>query len=566
MSYKFFRWFACLTFVFAAVLSPASTVFALSFNVNSTVDEVDANPGDGVCATSTGGCSLRAAIQEANATTDDDTITLPAGIYTLSIAGNNEDAAATGDLDITSNLVINGTDSTNTIIDGNTLDRVFHVVNTDNFATISNVTVQNGNSPDNGGGILNAGILAVNNSIVRNNFAECTGSAVYNSGGFSSMNSTIHENIGGGGVCLGMAMMNNSEASMLLNQTVISNNQPDGGLYNYGVIFLFGSTIRDNTGGGFADTPGGIYNFSGFMYINNSTISGNYTSSGGGIFTGGGGEIIIANTTITNNSADSGGGFYNFPNFPSTVYMRNTILAGNTSTSSGPECVGELISSGYNLIGNDTDCTFLSTTGDQVGAGSNPIDPMLGPLQNNGGFTETHALIVGSPAIDGGNPQGCQDPDGNIIETDQRGISSPQSAACDIGAFEFVPSTAIEVIIDIKPGNSRNRIEIEEDDDEKISVAILSIEQFNAVQQVDRTSLTFGATGDENSLNLKGRKLIPDCKSKYVNRDRLPDLVCNFKLQSTGFQIGDTEGILKGSTVDSLLFEGRDVVVIKIDD
>lgn len=139
-------------------------------------------------------------------------------------------------------------------------------------------------------------------------------------------------------------------------------------------------------------------------------------------------------------------------------------------------------------------------------------------------------------------------------------------------ALNFGINAVIEVDIEINPGKDQNRIEIEHEDDdddgggEKISVAILSTEQFNAIQQVDRSSLTFGSTGDESSLNLKGRKQAPDCKTKDVNKDKLPDLVCKFMLGSTAFQLGDTEGILKGLTVDGTPIEGRDSVVIKIDD
>ena len=97
---------------------------AATFTVDSTLDAVDANLGDGVCATATHVCTLRAAIQEANAFAGADTITLPAGMYTLSIPGPLEDEAATGDLDITDDLTLTGAGAANTIIDGGGLDRV----------------------------------------------------------------------------------------------------------------------------------------------------------------------------------------------------------------------------------------------------------------------------------------------------------------------------------------------------------------------------------------------------------------------------------------------------------
>jgi CSLREA domain-containing protein len=94
----------------------AELAHAATFTVNSTADAVDTNPGDGVCADGSGNCTLRAAIMEANALPGADTITLPAGTYILTIPGINEDAAATGDLDITADLTINGADTASTII------------------------------------------------------------------------------------------------------------------------------------------------------------------------------------------------------------------------------------------------------------------------------------------------------------------------------------------------------------------------------------------------------------------------------------------------------------------
>src|SRR5437660_359344 len=108
-------------FGLAAALLPAAQ--AATFTVDSTLDAVDAHPGDGVCATATNVCTLRAAIQEANALAGADTINVPAGMYTLSIPGSFEDEAATGDLDITDDLTLIGAGARSTIIDGGGLDR-----------------------------------------------------------------------------------------------------------------------------------------------------------------------------------------------------------------------------------------------------------------------------------------------------------------------------------------------------------------------------------------------------------------------------------------------------------
>ena len=100
-----------------------------NFTVNSTVDAVDINPGDGICADASGNCTLRAAIQESNSLAGWHTITLTAATYTLTIPGSNENNCATGDLDIKKKIIINGVSAQSTIINGGGLDRVFHVKN-----------------------------------------------------------------------------------------------------------------------------------------------------------------------------------------------------------------------------------------------------------------------------------------------------------------------------------------------------------------------------------------------------------------------------------------------------
>ncbi len=121
-------------------------MLASPFVVNSTADLVDVTPGDDVCGAAGGVCTLRAAVMEANAAAGSDTIVLPAGTYTLSIAGRDENGAATGDLDIVASqpLTITGAAAATTIVDGGGIDRVFH--NAGAFA-ISHVTIRNGDSP-----------------------------------------------------------------------------------------------------------------------------------------------------------------------------------------------------------------------------------------------------------------------------------------------------------------------------------------------------------------------------------------------------------------------------------
>src|SRR5205814_359380 len=134
----------------------------------------------------------------------------------------------------------------------------------------------------------------------------------------------------------------------------------------------------------------------------------------------------INNSTISGNSAQSGGG--GIYNNSSSLQIRNTILkTGASGENIFNDLFGTVTSLGYNLS-SDNASAFLNATGDQ-----NNIDPMLGPLQNNGGPTFTHALLTGSPAINAGNPAFTPPP-----VYDQRGPGFPRVLNCriDIGSFE----------------------------------------------------------------------------------------------------------------------------------
>ena len=157
-------------------------------------------------------------------------------------------------------------------------------------------------------------------------------------------------------------------------------------------------------------------------------------------------STISANTS-TGQTHSSGGGIFNTDN--GTVRLANTIVAGNTAPNI-PDC-NEFISQGHNLTGTSDGCSFIPTPGDLTN-----VDPLLGPLQDNGGPTLTHALLSDSPAIGAGS---CEDADGNPVTTDQRGIARPQGAACDIGAFELETELAGIIVnstadaIDVNPGD-----------------------------------------------------------------------------------------------------------------
>ena len=231
--------------------------------------------------------------------------------------------------------------------------------------------------------------------------------------------------------------VNNNSVTTSLDRFIItqgfSSSDNGGGINNYGNITISNSSIQYNST---SHRGGGIFNWGNLM-LNNTTVSNNSASIyGGGIHNDFNKNLILNNTTIVNNhSGNYGGGIY-FDTSYGNVSLQNSILDGNTATSYGKDCYGNFMSNGYNLIGNNSDCTFNSTTGDLVGTSTNPIGPRLTPLQDNGGPTLTHALMEGSPAIDAGN-SATPGSGGNVcLVTDQRGVSRTSGSRCDIGAYE----------------------------------------------------------------------------------------------------------------------------------
>jgi hypothetical protein len=218
-----------------------------------------------------------------------------------------------------------------------------------------------------------------------------------------------------------------------------------GGIYNTGTLTLSNTTLSGNYANyfwGYDGFGGGIYN-AGTLTVSNSTLSGNeagvHTSNSGGV--GGGiynaGTLTLSNSTLSDNYASGGcGGIYNEDGGTATV--GNTIVAGNSSPAV-PDVSGAFSSLGYNLIGVGDGATGFTGAGDQVGTIGSPIDPLLGPLADNGGPTWTHALLPGSPAIDAGDPAATGD-------FDQRGLArivdgnGDGTATIDIGAYEVQPA------------------------------------------------------------------------------------------------------------------------------
>jgi hypothetical protein len=216
-----------------------------------------------------------------------------------------------------------------------------------------------------------------------------------------------------------------------------------GGLSNIGTLTVSSSTLSGNLSGNSASLGfgGGIYN-AGTLTVGNSTLCGNTAYLGGGIYNYGTRPVTLTNVTLTANRASIGfnfgvgGGL--FVQSRSPVVLHNTLIAGNFREAFGTsrdDVYGALNSGGdYNLIGDRTGMTGLSNGvhGNLVGSAAAPIDPLLGPLADNGGPTLTHALLSRSPAIDAGN-------NAYATDWDQRGDGFPRivNDVIDIGAFEY---------------------------------------------------------------------------------------------------------------------------------
>jgi hypothetical protein len=221
-----------------------------------------------------------------------------------------------------------------------------------------------------------------------------------------------------------------------------------GGILNSGNLTIRNGTISDNHCVSGGTVYGGGISNSGTLTISNSTVSGNSFSTsfgngppvfnGGGIANLNGATLSITNSTIagndTNNNANGcGGGIYVAPN--STVTVRSTIIAGNNAPT-GTDVCGTIASQNFNLIGNNSGAVIINPqSSDQVGNSTAPIDPLLGPLQYNGGPTFTRALQSTSPAVDHGDP--------NAPPRDQRDYL--RAGAADIGAFEFAGTVPVSL-------------------------------------------------------------------------------------------------------------------------
>jgi hypothetical protein len=308
--------------------------------------------------------------------------------------------------------------------------------------TISNSTVNaNRTAGGNGGGIWNnVGRVTIINSIVSQNLAPsfplADGGGIWNNGMMEISKSTITTNhaglLGGGILNSGTLTVTDSTVVDNLAGTNAQGSGRGGGIHSSGTLQIINSTISGNRASGKnSGLGGGLYNNGGAtLEITDSTLSGNTAvEKGGGIYNfPGNGTVEIANSTLSGNSAnDAGGGIYN----GAIIGIGNTILNAGMSGANIFNNTGTVTSRGYNLSSDDG-AGFLTGSGDQVNT-----NPMLGPLQNNGGPTLTHLLLTGSPAINAGDPNFS-----SAVLYDQRGPGYARvfSGRVDIGSLELQPT------------------------------------------------------------------------------------------------------------------------------
>ena len=232
-------------------------------------------------------------------------------------------------------------------------------------------------------------------------------------------------------VNLERSLVNNASGTLTVTESTVRDGWGSG-LRNSGVATIAQSTFLHNNGGNACPIPcygsgggGGIDN-TGSLTVTNSTLSGNSAfggNVGGAIRNYPTGSVSLYHTTITANTAGTGGGIVTGGG---AVFATNTVFAGNSGLN-GRDCLGAMTTTGPNLIESLLGCTVT---------GPAPIVgvALLGPLANNGGPTQTQAPLPGSPALGAADPGACGAPPVN--GKDQRGVSRPQGAGCDLGAFE----------------------------------------------------------------------------------------------------------------------------------
>lgn len=381
----------------------APTARAATITVNTTADENN-NDGD---------CSLREAVIAANTDTAKDacpagsgadTISLPAGNYLLTIAGRNENAALTGDLDLTADLTITGAGQATTIIDAGTLDRVFHI-GVGSTIEISGVTIGGGRVTANfGGGVFvnNGSTLTLTDSQVIGNSAASGGGGIYVSDSSLTLtNSRVSSNSttsDGGGIYIDVSTV------ILTNSRVDLNKATSGGgiLASSGILTLTGSQIDGNIA---TYAGGGIYASTATLILDGSQVEANDAGYAGGGINAGTSNLTLTNSRVEGNSVDvTGGGIYLTLG---TATITNSLVSTNTSGSAG----GGISSGGALTMVNST------VSGNSAVGNGGGLDIRIGTTKlHNVTLANNTADSDGNNDGDGGGAY-IFSPDGTLIAT-----------------------------------------------------------------------------------------------------------------------------------------------------
>lgn len=363
---------ALALFPAAASATPAA---AARFVVDDRADRPDAAPGDGVCATAAGTCSLRAAVPEASRAAGPARVLVPAGTYQLTVAGTEEDDGATGDLDVTGgHVTIEGRGAERTAI-GSRVDRILHVL-TEASVTVTGLALRGGTVDGSGGGVLAQGATTLRTVVVAGNHAAGDG----------------------GGVVSGP-----------------------------GPLVVDRSTIAANTAG----NGGGGLAVGGGARITNSTVSGNRvpelagTESGGGLRVYGGDVAVSWSTFAGNSASGAGSSIAVSAGTDGRVVLAGTVLAG---AGPAPDCAGNVRSAGGNAEVGDS--CHLDRPSDRRVA-----DPRLRPLRWDASPTPVHVPFADSPLVDTAPTAGCPAVDQRGVARPRDG-DGDGVARCDRGAVE----------------------------------------------------------------------------------------------------------------------------------
>ncbi len=436
----------------------AGPVRSADFAVDRFDDSLDAAPGDGQCADSLSGCSLRAAILEANALPGADRILLPAAVLALGRPGHDDDVGIDGDLDVRDAVQILGAGVGQTTIDAMQVDRVFDLIDSaTGEIVLRDLTLRNGRNDTSAAFAQPSGIGLQVRSAVQVRLYDVvireqrstgfnTALGIANRGGciigrrvriLDNRDPAVPDATGlrplSGGI------LTTGAASCLdLEDLEISGNDAD----------LSGALLADDgapvtlrralIAGNRARNVGAmLFNRQNQVLLENVTISGN--RGNGAVLNDGGAWVTLVNSTVTGNIGLLGSptvaGLHDVHGAASRIRLSNTIVAGNGPASIASDCNRVVSVDGGNLIGT-TSCNLSNAqANDQLGA-----DAQLQPLAPAGGFTRVH--VAGPATLDRGSG-------GNCPGSDQRGVARPQDgdgdgiAVCDVGAVEAPDAGAL---------------------------------------------------------------------------------------------------------------------------